>query len=110
MDWIVGISAFIAVVVSVSALLRIGNMQTQIMKKFDLTLRSALGALKTDSDENAQLLKRISSRILELEKRVSRQQHSEANKKAEISKLRKENQRLKSVQGKRGAARRKSVK
>ena len=77
-------------------------MQEQITRKFEMTLRSALGALKNDADENAELLKKMSDRILGLERKVNFNQRSEANKKAEISKLRKENQQLRNTQTKPG--------
>ncbi len=67
-----------------------------------MSLRAALGALKVDADENAALLKRMSDRILELERRHERVQHSKANKEAELAKLRAENQRLRSKPRNRG--------
>lgn len=94
MDWIIGVFTFVAIVISVSALRRISNMQVQITRKFEMTLRSALGALKNNADENDKLLKKMSDRILGLERTVNFNQRSEANKNAEISKLLKENQQL----------------
>ena len=95
-DWIIGVIAVIAFVVAASTMWRMGNAQAQLTKKLDVSLRAALGALKADADENAALLKRMSDRILELERRHERAQHSKANKEAELAKLRAENQRLRS--------------
>lgn len=94
MDWIVGIASLIALVIATAALRRISQMQAEITRKFEMTLRSALGHLKTDAEENAKLIKAMSERILAVEKKVDRSKHAEANKRAEISKLKAENKRL----------------
>ncbi|NQU61174.1 MAG: hypothetical protein HQ512_08600 [Rhodospirillales bacterium] len=94
MDWIIGISSLIAMIIAISALSRISRMQSQISRKMEGTLRAALGTLKADANENAKLLKKMSDRILEIEGKFNRNRHVEANKTAEIIKLRKENQKL----------------
>ena len=86
----------IAFVIATSTMWRMGNAEAQLTKKLEVSVRAALGALKVDADENAALLKRMSDRILELERRHERAQHSKANKDAELAKLRAENQRLRS--------------
>lgn len=96
MDWIIGVIAVIALVIATSTMWRMSNAQAQLTKKLDVSLRAALGALKVDADENAALLKRMSDRILDLERRHENAHHSKANKEAELAKLRAENQRLRS--------------
>ncbi len=95
-DWIIGVIAVIALVIATSTMWRMSNAQAQLTKKLDVSLRAALGALKVDADENAALLKRMSDRILDLERRHENAHHSKANKEAELAKLRAENKRLRS--------------
>ena len=94
MEWVVGTFAIISIVIAVSALMKISNMQAQISRKLEGTFRQALGALRTNADETDKLLKKMSDRILALEDKVNRTQHSKANTKAELSKLRNENVKL----------------
>ena len=101
MDWILGGFSFVAVVIAISALRRITGMQAQISRKMEGTLRVALGRLKADADENAKLMKRMSDRILKIERRVSLSQRAEVNARAELTKLKKENQKLRAVMPKR---------
>ncbi|MDA1023611.1 MAG: hypothetical protein O2817_09760 [Proteobacteria bacterium] len=100
MDWIIGGFSFVALVIAINALGRISRMQAQISRKMEGTLRAALGSLKKDADENAKLMKRMSDRILKTERRISLRQGAEVNARAEIAKLKKENQQLRSVQPK----------
>ena len=95
-DWIIGVIAVIAFVIATSTMWRMGNAEAQLTKKLEVSVRAALGALKVDADENAALLKRMSDRILELERRQESAQHSKANKEAELAKLRAENKQLRS--------------
>jgi len=99
----IGSVAGIAFALAVGALYRTSNMQAEVVRKVDLMVRSALGVLKADSEENAQILKRMSDRILALERKIDQSQHSSANKQAEITKLRAENERLRA--GKAGGVR-----
>ncbi len=96
MDWVIGAAALIALVIAIGANRRINNMRDEVSRRIEVSLKSAIGILKADADENAQLLKRMSDRILKMEKRQVQVQHSEANKKAELTKLRTENKRLRS--------------
>ena len=101
MDWIIGGFSFVAVIIAISALRRISGMQAQISRKMEGTLRAALGRLKADAEENAKLLKRMSDRILKIERRVSLSQRADVNARAEMAKLKKEDQKLRSVLPKR---------
>ncbi|MFQ5763810.1 MAG: hypothetical protein ACE5GT_02685 [Rhodospirillales bacterium] len=94
MDWIVGIASLVAMVIATAALRRISQMQAEISRKFEIALRSALGHLKADAEENAKLIKTMSERILAVEKKVDQSKHAQANKQAEIDKLKAENRRL----------------
>lgn len=96
MDWVIGAAALIALVIAIGANRRINKMRDEVSRRIEVSLKSAIGILKADADENAQLLKRMSDRILKMEKRQVQAQHSEANKKAELTKLRTENKRLRS--------------
>jgi len=89
-------------IIASSALMRISKMQAQISRKMEGTLRAALGNLKADADENARILKKMSDRILKMEGRFNQNRHIEANKTAEIIKLRKENQKLREKKEGRG--------
>ena len=94
MDWIVGAIASIAFVIGTTALFRLNNIHVEILRKVEITLKTAIGMLKADADENAKLLKQYSDRLLELEKRVEGGLHTDANKSAEINKLKGENDKL----------------
>ncbi len=110
-DWVIGAAALIALVIAIGANRRISNMRDEVSRRIEISLKSAIGILKADADENAQLLKRMSDRILKMEKRLVQAQHSEANKKAELTKLRTENKNLHSGgRGKPGISPTKSAK
>ncbi len=96
MDWVIGAAALFALVIAIGANRRISNMRDEVSRRIEASLKSAIGILTADADENAQLLKRMSDRILKMEKRLVQAQHSEANKNAELTKLRTENKRLRS--------------
>ena len=64
MEWVVGTFAIISIVIAVSALRKIGNMQAEISRKLEGNLRQALGALRANADENDKLLKKMSDRLL----------------------------------------------
>ena len=57
-DWILGVIAVIAFVIATATMWRMGNAEAQLTKKVDVSLRTALGALKADADENAALFKK----------------------------------------------------
>ena len=99
MDWVIGAAALLALAIAIGANRRISNMRDEVSRRIEISLKSAIGILKADADENAQLLKRMSDRILKMEKRLVQAQHSEANKKAELTKLRTENKHLRSGGG-----------
>lgn len=99
MDWVIGAVALIALTIAIGANRRIRNMRDEVSRRIEVSLKAAIGVLKADADENAQLLKRMSDRILKMEKRLVQFQHSEANKKAELKKLRTENKNLRSRGG-----------
>ena len=95
-DWVIGAAALIALVIAIGANRRISNMRDEVSRRIETSLKTAIGVLKADGEENAQLLKRMSDRILKMEKRLVQAQHSDANKKAELRKLRTENKHLRS--------------
>ncbi len=111
MDWVIGAAALIALVIAIGANRRISNMRNEVSRRIEVSLKSAIGILKADADENAQLLKRMSDRILKMEKRLVQAQHSKANKKAELTKLRTEKKHLRSRgRGKPGISPKKTAK
>ena len=109
MDWIVGAIASIAFVIGTTALYRTGNVYEAILEKVGMILKAAIGRLMIDADENAKLLKQYSDRLLELERRIESGLHADANKSAELNKLRTENERLRVEAARRGAAVKKPV-
>ena len=63
-DWVIGAAALIALVIAIGANRRISNMRDEGSRRIEVSLKSAIGILKADADENAQLLKRMSDQIL----------------------------------------------
>ena len=94
MEWIIGAIASIAFVLATAALIRGNNIPAEILRKVEIQLKAAIGMLKADADENAQLLKQYSDRILEVERRVETGLSAKANQSAELTKLRAENEKL----------------